>query len=199
MHKFQKWISLSVTLFTVSLVMVSNSALAAKTTVVQGDFHLTLYLDQQGQIDDLELFTKIADKAVYLGLTCSHRSPFPMLELLLFNNEVLVDSPALLKVAYQINGPINPQIGASTVVLQGVLKAVDSADERSNKIRLELAHGQVTTMDMMQAAYQTLLEQLKAGDSVEITLKHQKFGEKQYHFSLQGLNALLAPNEAICR
>lgn len=195
MHKFQQWISLSLTLFAISLLMVGNGALAAKTTATQGDFHLTLYQDQQGQLDDLELFTKIADKEIYLGLTCSAMSPFPMLELLLFNSEVLMDSPALLKVDYQING----QADAPIVILQGVLKAVNSADEHANKVRLELAHGQVTTMGMMQVAYQTLLEQLKAGHSIDITLQHQKFGEKQYHFSLQGLNALLAPNESICR
>lgn len=195
MHKFQQWLSLSLSLVALSPALLSTSALAAKTTQTQGDFHLSLYKDSQEQLENLELFTKIADKAVYLGLTCSAMSPFPMLEVLLFNNEVLMESPGLLKVSYQIDG----QVDASAITLQGVLKRVNSADEHSNKVRLELANGQVKTMGAMQVAYQDLLGQLKAGHSIDITLGHRKFGEKQFRFSLQGLNALLTPNESICR
>ncbi len=195
MHKFQQWVSLSLSLFALSLTLLSSGAFAAKTTQIEGDFHLSLYEDQQGQLENLELFTKIPDKEVYLGLTCSSMSPFPMFEVLLFNNEVLMKTPGLLKVSYQIDG----QVDASSITLQGVLEPVNSADEHSNKVRLELAYGQVKTMDKMQAAYQTLLGQLKAGDSIDITLKHRKMGEKQYRFSLQGLKTLLTPNESICR
>ncbi len=193
MQKFNQWMGLS--LFTASLMILGDSALAAKTTQTQGDFHLTLYTDSQGQLDDLELFTKVPDKDVYLGLTCSHMSPFPMLEVLLFNDEVLMDLPRLLTVHYQIDG----KESATAIALQGILKPTDTADEYSNKVRLELDSGQVKTMGAMQTAYQTLLTQLKAGQSIEITLKHRGFGEKQYPFSLQGLKTLLTPNESICR
>ncbi len=195
MHKFQQWVSLSLSLFALFLALLSTSALAAKTTQTEGDFHLSLYQDQQGQLKNLELFTKIADKEVYLGLTCSSMSPFPMFEVLLFNDEVLMETPGLFKVSYRIDG----QVDALAITLQGVLKPVNSAEEHSNKVRLELAYGQVKTMGMMQAAYQTLLGQLKAGHSIDITLKHRRVGEKQYRFSLQGLNTLLTPNENICR
>lgn len=195
MHKFPQWVSLSLRLFAFSLALLSTSAFAAKTTQVEGDFHLSLYQDRQGQLESLELFTKIADKEVYLGLTCSAMSPFPMLEVLLFNNEVLMETPGLFKVSYRIDG----QVDASAATLQGVLRPVNNADEHSNKVRLELASGQVKTMGMMQAAYQTLLGQLKAGHSIDISLKHRRVGEKQYRFSLQGLKTLLTPNESICR
>ena len=195
MQKNQHWASLNLSLLCASLLILSTPTLAEKTTQTQGDFHLSLYKDSQGQLDDLELFTKVPDKDVYLGLTCSHMSPFPMLEVLLFNDEVLMDSPRLLTVSYQIDG----KQSATAVALQGILKPTDTADEYSNKVRLELDSGQVKTMGGMQVAYQTLLAQLKAGTSLDIALKHKGFGEKQYSFSLQGLNELLSPNEFICR
>jgi hypothetical protein len=55
----------SLTLFAVSLTLSSTSALASKTTQTEGDFHLSLYQDQQGQLENLELFTKLPDKEVY--------------------------------------------------------------------------------------------------------------------------------------
>jgi hypothetical protein len=194
MQKFKQWRRLSLPLFAVFLVTFGHHALAAKTTQTQGDFHLSLYHNQQGQLDDLELFTKMPDKEVYFGLTCSAMSPFPMLEVLLFNREVLIDLPRLLKVSYQIDG----KAVASAVALQGILKPVDTADEYSNKVRLELVTGQLKTMGSLSSEYQRLLSQLKAGQSIQITLMHRGFGEKQYLFSLQGLKALLQPNESIC-
>lgn len=176
------------------LLLISGSAFADRTAQTQGDFHLTLYSDSQGQLDDLELFTKVPDKEVYLGLTCSHMSPFPMVEVLLFNDALLLDSPALLAVSYEIDGK-----RSDAVALQGILKETNTTEEVSNKIRLEVASGEVRTMTAMQALYQTLLAQLKAGHSIEITLKHRRFGEQLYQFSLQGLSELLSPHESICR
>jgi uncharacterized protein YfeS len=106
-----------------------------------------------------------------------------------------METPGLFEASYQIDD----QIDSSAITLQGVLKPVNSANEHSNKIRLELPYGQVKTMGKMQAAYQKLLEQLKAGHSIDITLQHRRVGEKQYRFSLQGLKILLTPNESICR
>ena len=195
MHKCQQWVSLSLSLFTVSLALLSTCVLAAKTTQTEGDFHLSLYQDQQDQLESLELFTKIPDKEVYLGLTCSTMSPFPLIEVLLFNQEVLMETPGLMDVSYRING----QTDASPATLQGVLNPMNNAAEHSNKVRLELASGQVKTMGRMHAVYQSLLDQQKAGRSIDITLQHRRVGEKQYRFSLQGLNALLTPNESICQ
>ena len=119
-------------------VLFSGAALAEREQSVQGDFHRTLYLGQQGVVSDIELFTKQAEHEVFFGVTCSSMSPFPMLQILLFNDEVLSETPKFLSVRYRIDGEsIEHQ-----PTLQGILQVVDTADEFSNKVRLELETGQ---------------------------------------------------------
>ncbi len=204
MNKIGQSLVLGVSLFA---LVLSNMAYGASKSRALGDFHMSFYLDAYGQVSGFELFTKVIDKEAYLGLSCSGRSPFPMLQILLFNDEVLTDSPKLLKVSYQIKsfedlvskGGKQIQPSDVNVVLQGILQPVDTADEYSNKVRLELDSMQVKTMRGMQLAYGKLLQQLKQGGSIAVNLNHRAFGERQYEFSLKGLKALLEPHESICR
>ncbi|NPA71428.1 MAG: hypothetical protein GXO35_01240, partial [Gammaproteobacteria bacterium] len=173
-----------------------STAYAAKTAV-QEDFHLSLYEDARGQVSALELFTKMPDREVYLGLTCTDMSPFPLLQVLLFNDEVLIESPRLLDIHYRIKDGMGAEV-RSEVMLQGVLKPIDTADEYSNKVRLELKSGQVKSMNVMLEKYQALLFSLRSGSEIELTLTHRTLGEHAYRFSLKGLNGLLTPYESVC-
>lgn len=172
-----------------------GAAMADRQQSVMGDFHRTIYLGQQGVVSDIELFTKQADKEVFFGVTCSSMSPFPMLQILLFNDEVLSEAPKFLSVSYRINGEsIEHQ-----PVLQGILQVVDSADEFSNKVRLELESGKIRSMNVMNSGYQTLLRDLMLGQKVAFTLNSRAFGSQNYEFSLNGFKGLIEPYESVCR
>lgn len=159
------------------------------------DFHMKIYTDAQGSAQDFELFTKVEEREVFLGLSCASMSPFPLLQVLLFNDEVVSESPRLMEVRYRVI----PESELDPVELQGILKVVDNVDEFSNKIRLELASGQMRSMSEMQAAYAGLLSQLMQSDALEVTLSHRSVGRQTYRFSLKGLKPLLTPHQSLCR
>ena len=180
------------------LVMLMASFLSLPSLAeqkVQEDYHLTTYVGQQGIVSDIELFTKQAKGEVFFGVTCSTMSPFPLLQILLFNDEVLSEMPKFLSIDYAING----QKRDEQPRLQGILQVVDTADEYSNKVRLELEPGNLRTLALMNEGYQTLLKNLKAGQSIDITLTSRAFGSKRYQFSLKGLSVLLEPHQSVCR
>ena len=178
-----------------AVILLSGQAIAETEQSVEGDFHRTIYIGQQGVISDIELFTKQPDKEVFFGVTCSAMSPFPLLQVLLFNGAVLSETPKFLSVAYRIDGEsIEHKPG-----LQGILNVVDSADEFSNKVRLELELGQIRSMNVMNKGYQTLLSDLKQGRKVVFSLHSRSFDSQNYEFSLEGLKALLEPYESVCR
>lgn len=178
-----------------AITLFSNQAIAETEQSVEGDFHRTLYIGQQGVISDIELFTKQPEKEVFFGVTCSAMSPFPLLQVLLFNDEVLSETPKFLSVRYRIDGESIEHKPS----LQGILKVVDSADEFSNKVRLELESGQIRSMNVMNKGYQTLLSDLKQGQKVAFTLTSRSFGSQNYEFSLKGFKALIEPYESVCR
>jgi len=185
-----------INVFVLLMLFVSSVfAQGQREQQVSEDFHLTAYLGQQGVVSDIELFTKQSEKEVFLGVTCSSMSPFPLLQILLFNDEVLSETPKFLSVNYRIDGESIEHKPA----LQGILKVVDSVDEFSNKVRLELESGKIRSMNVMNEGYRTLLNDLKRGKQVAFTLNSRAFGTKQYVFSLKGLKALIEPYESVCR
>ena len=177
----------------VLIALVSLSANAAQQ--VYQDYHLTTYMGPQENVSDIELFTKQSEREVFFGITCSTMTPFPLVQILLFNDEVLSETPKFLSVSYSIDG----QVFEFQPALQGILEAVNKPSERANKIRLELVPSSVDSFALMGDGYLSLLENLKLGRVIEITLKSGSFGSKAYRFSLNGLNTLLEPHKSICR
>ena len=181
--------------FLMMVLFTSACSAQQREQAVRDDYHLTAYIGQQGVVSDIELFTKQAEHEVFFGVTCSSMSPFPLLQILLFNDEVLSETPKFLTVTYQIDG----ERVEHKPTLQGILKVLDSADEFSNKVRLELESGKIRSMRVMDEGYQNLLHDLKLGQQVEFVLNSRAFGSKRYQFSLKGLRSLIEPYESVCR
>lgn len=196
---YRHW--MRVALMAVLSVGFASYAVAKPQAQALGDFHMTLYQGAYGEVSDFELFTKQAANEIYFGISCSDRTPFPLLQVLLFNQHVLLDDPAEIKVSYAFPQKSAKQghSVADSVALKGVLRSIKTAGETSNKVRLELDTAHFKSMNAMADAYAQLLNQLKLASSVEITFKDARFGEKHYIFSLKGLEALIKPHEAICR
>jgi len=72
------------------LLFLPGLVISAETQVNQ-DYHLSLYKDIQGSVDALELFTKAADKREFFGVTCSMQSPMPLIQVILFDDEIMRD------------------------------------------------------------------------------------------------------------
>ncbi|MBF6058313.1 hypothetical protein [Thiomicrorhabdus heinhorstiae] len=166
---------------------------------VVGDFDLKTYPDYQGGVLEFEAFTKKSDGEAFLGIGCSSMSPFPQLQLLLFNEkEIISETPKLLNVTYRTLPASSPR-NSSLYPMQGVLQVVDTVDELSNKIRLQvLTNPQRKTMAQMQQNYRAVLEQWSAGKEVEITLSHRTLQSKSYRFSTAGLKQILLRFPELC-
>ncbi|MDX1347157.1 MAG: hypothetical protein R3189_02775 [Thiomicrorhabdus chilensis] len=175
-------------------IVVAQGVQAVSQQKVMGDYHLTIYEDAQGSVDGIELFTKLADREAFFGVSCTRMSPFPLLQVLLFNDEVISESPRLLKLRYSLEGSTLQSDG-----LQGVLKATDSVEEHSNKIRIEFGSVGLGSMQAMQEAYDELLDKLAASKTLKLELSHRTLGNFEYGFSLKGLGSLLTPYRDICR
>jgi hypothetical protein len=166
-------------------------ALAAETQISQ-DYHMSLYKDVQGSTDSIELFTKIADKRAFLGITCSSQSPMPLIQVILFDDEVISETPKLLSVKLLIDGePV-------ALELQGITKVVDNTEEFSNKIRLEVVAQRGSSFKALQDHYRKLLKLMQQGHEVKLQLSHHSLESKEIEFSLNGLDKLLIPNQHIC-
>ncbi|BBP44988.1 hypothetical protein THMIRHAS_03610 [Thiosulfatimonas sediminis] len=174
---------------------VSHQVLAQPDKTEQiGAFHLSLYHDVQGSVLDLEAYTKTPDKAVFFGVTCSAMSPFPAVQVLLFEDEILSETPRLLNVTYQIDAK------TGDLPLQGVLKAELNAEHYLNQIRFEVDAAKIgKNMRLMQQAYGQLLDALAQGKLVTFVIEHRALGKHSYQFTLQGLAQVLQPYERICR
>jgi len=162
---------------------------------VNQDFHLTTYAGQQGVISDIELFTKHESREVFFGITCSSMSPFPLIQVLLFNDEVISETPRFLRVSYLLDGPNSE----GSPKLQGILKPVDTFEERSNKIRLELEPDHIRSLSGMNQGYEVLLQRLQSSKQVVFTFNSGAIGTHTYEFSLNGLSTLLEPYQSVCR
>lgn len=159
-----------------------------------GAYHLSLYQDVQGDVLDLEAYTKNPDKRVFFGVTCSAMSPFPAMQVLLFEDEIISETPRLLSASYQIDG----QDGQAP--LQAILKAELTADRYLNQVRFEIDSSKIEkNMRLMQAAYGQLLDQLEQGKEITLSVEHRVLGKHQYQFTLEGLAKVLQPHQRICR
>ena len=138
----------NVALFTV-LALLTTFVSAQSEQRVFEDYHLTVYKGEQGVVTGIELFTKHAEQEAFFGVTCTSMSAFPLIQILLFNDEVLSETPKFLGVSYRID---SEQVSHQPA-LQGVLKVEDSIDEHSNKVRLELKSGETRSMNVMDQSY----------------------------------------------
>ncbi|MBO1923163.1 hypothetical protein [Thiomicrorhabdus sp. 6S3-12] len=176
------------------LVVISDTVAQESVSKQLGDYHLTLYPDIQGDVLDLEAFTKQSDNDVFFGVTCSAMSPFPSMQILLFEDEIISEFPRLMDASYQIDGK------PGEVPLQAILKADLTADRFVNRLRFEVDTTKVQKrMDLMKQAYHRLLDELEQGKTIQLTVEHRHTGKKSYRFSLQGLKTVLQPYQRVCR
>ncbi|GKT11910.1 MAG: hypothetical protein ISEC1_P0883 [Thiomicrorhabdus sp.] len=180
-------------------ILLSVNVLAEVKTKVVGDFHMTLYQGSYGEISDFQLFTKLADKEVYFGVSCSNRTPFPLLQVLLFNENKWMTDSAVLHVNYGFLSNELAELEPGLVPLKGTLSSVKKAKKDMNNIRLEVDTARIKSMRALQVVYTQFLKQLKSESMIYIQLIHRDFGKREYHFSLEGLSALLEPYESVCR
>lgn len=182
-------------LLTAWLSLTSTTAYSQMSEQQLGDFHMRTYFQPYTQQpEQIQLYTKASEQQAFLGIICTNANPFPLIEVLLFDDEVLSESPRLLKVNYQLS----PESG-DLFQLQGILQVTDTADEFSNKIRFEMENGVYKNLTQLQQAYQTWLTQLMNSQQVQLQLSHQTLGEKNLSFSLNGLKTLLSPHQDLCR
>ena len=177
------------------IVFVSFNGQAADRTEVVGDYHVSLYNDMYGDVMELEAFTKLADKPIYFGLGCSTMSPFPVFQVLLFDDEILSETPKFMSASYAIqNSNVKPVSG-----LQAVLKPTLNADEISNKLRIEMSsEGAQKALRIMNDGYREMLNQFSQGQTIQVKFEHRKVGQHDYTFSLKGMKALLSKYGSIC-
>lgn len=179
------------------LASVSIGVFAADRTEVKGDYHVSLYNDMYGDVMELEAFTKLADKPVYFGIGCSTMSPFPVFQVLLFDDEIISETPKFMSATYDVKGTQNFQ---AVTGLQAVLKPTLEVDEISNKLRIEISsQGAQKELRLMNRGYMTMLDQFEKGETIEVSFEHRTLGKHSYEFSLKGFKQALEPYAAVCR
>jgi len=174
-----------------SLVILPGLVSSAETQVAQ-DYHMSIYKDLQGSTDAVELFTKAEDKRVFFGVTCSLQSAMPLIQVILFDDEIMNETPKLLSIKLEIDGKMVPD------ELQGIINVVDNTEELSNKIRLEIVTKRGGSFNDVQEAYKALLLRMQQGQALKVTLSHRTLETKEVLFSLKGLKQLLQPNRSVC-
>lgn len=179
-------------MFFISTILVLPGLVMSAETKTLKDYHMTLHKDVQGSLDAFELFTKEETKRVFFGVSCSIQSPLPMLQVLLFEDEIITDMPKLLSVKLFIDGV--EQVGE----FQGILKVVDNTEELSNKIRVELVTKRGSSLQALQQQNQNLLEAMQKGSKLNMELMHRTLETRTVEFSLRGLSELLKPSQKIC-
>jgi len=164
----------------------------ADKVLVKGDYHFSVYEDAQGSAYAVEAYTKQPDQRVFFGITCSNQSPLPVIQILAFDEHVIAESSKLLEVGLRVDGQsVNQNIN-------GILRVVDTADEFSNKIRLEIQSPRKGSLTAYQQDYMALLHKLQAGTSLSLDVKHRRLGQKQFLFSLKGLKHGFSNYMALC-
>jgi len=178
--------------FVLSVLLVIPGLVISAETQVSQDYHLSLYKDMQGSVDAVELFTKAEDKRDFFGITCSTQSPMPLIQVILFDDETMSETPKLLTINLDIDGV------AVNQKLQGIIKVVDNADEFSNKIRLDIVTQRGGSFNDLQDNYRELLKKLQQGKELTVHLSHRSLATKKVYFSLKGLGNLLKPYQNVC-
>ena len=181
----------------VLLLLSFNLSANPKTKVLNG-FHMSLYENSFGKVSEFEIFTKLENKEVYMGLSCLDMSLFPTLQLILKNKEILATlSKNYIPIDYEI---INENKAIKNLIsLEASLKVSYKDDKFSNRIRLQVHTGKIKDLSEMQSLYKKLLDHLKTGTKIKFYLQKNELEEVQYIFSLQGLKSLLFPHETLCR
>lgn len=179
-------------LFVLSFIFTLPGLVNSAESKVYQDFHMSVYRDVQGSVDSLELFTKIEGKRQFFGVSCNRQSPLPLIQVLLFDDEIMSEQTKLVEVVLELDGKTLNE------TLNGILTVVDNADELSNKVRFELPPKSRSSFRVLQQRYQELLSKLGEGESLVVSLKHRALKEQKMRFSLNGLDALLKPHQAIC-
>lgn len=173
------------------ILLLGLSHAYAKQEVV-GDYHVTSYIDVQGSLEGFEAFTKVADKKVFFGVSCSIQSPMPLMQVIAFDSEVVSESPKYLEVIINVDK-------GDQQSLNGILSVIDNADEYSNKVRFEIAATRGGSFQDLQDQYLTLLGNLSQGEELTLELKHRTLKTVKYEFSLVGLKKLLQDRMYICK
>lgn len=191
-NSFQK---MTIWAFASVITFVSFNGQAADRTEVLGDYHISLYNDMYGDVMELEAFTKLVDQAAYFGLGCSTMSPFPVFQVLLFDDEILSETPKFMSASYSVKGLKTQAVSG----LQAVLKPTLNADEISNKLRIEMSsEGAQKALRLMNEGYREMLNQFSQGQVIQVSFEHRKLGKHDYQFSLKGMQALLERYGSIC-
>lgn len=178
-------------LFFAAGCFLAQGASAQATSQQAGNFHLQIYQDAFGNPLDIELFTKSADKNQFFGITCSAMSPLPMLQVLLFDDDILSETPKFLEATVRTDG--------ATYAMNAILQPTLNADEVSNKLRLEFAKtAQTSNFTQMERQYSQLLKTLMQEKPVAIEVTHRTFGNKVFQFETEGLATLLKPRFSLC-
>jgi len=180
-----------VKIFAFLLSLYSVSIYAAQEQIYV-DFHFSVYRDAQGSEQAFEAFTKQADKNAFIGVSCSIQSPLPLIQVIVFETEILSESPRLVEVSLLID---NQKLD---LPLNGILQVTDTADEFSNKIRFEIPAQRGSAFIELQDQYRNLLQKLKDGKALEVVVQHRTFNAKHFDFSLQGLKEGLKEREQLC-
>ncbi|BCN92644.1 hypothetical protein THMIRHAM_04290 [Thiomicrorhabdus immobilis] len=175
-----------------SVLVLSPGLVSSAETQVNQDYHLSLYKDVQDSVDALELFTKAEQTREFFGISCSMQSPMPLIQVILFDDEIMSETTKLLSVKLFVDGV--EQEG----VMNGVVKVIDTSEELSNKIRLELVAERGTSLQNLQQQYKDLLNRLQQGQELTIQLRHRSLEPKSLNFSLHGLKELLKPHQSVC-
>ena len=174
-----------------SFLLSPLSVLANQSEVIN-DYHLTTYHDVQGSLNEFEAFTKHEKHRVFFGLTCSSQSPLPFLQVILFDDQVMSETPRFMYAEFRVDGDLYD------IKLQAPLRVVDTADEYSNKICFEVPTKRGLTFKDLKQSYADLLSSMKAGKELSVKLKHSQLGDREMSFSLRGFKQLLVDKERIC-
>lgn len=184
---------LSLKLSSLLLMMWFVTGLAQAKQQVIGDYHVTSYIDVQGSAEGFEAFTKQPDNRVFFGLSCSIQSPLPFIQMIMFAEDTLSESPKYMQASLKVDQTLVP------IALNGVLSVVDNADEFSNKVRFEVATSRGMGFTKLQNDYQQVLTMIEQGKELMVNLKHRTMDEKTFVFSLKGLAEILKSNKSLCQ
>jgi len=155
------------------------------------NIHRTLYFHPLSQqATRIQLYSKQANAAVFFGLSCRDNTPFPTLELILMNENILFETPKLLEVTLHYPN--------DTHTLNGILTYQNEADNLSNQIRFEAKPDQSRSFTSLQNQYKKLVEHLLKEEKIDIRLKHNNGLKKAYLFELKGLKTQLSEHKSLC-
>lgn len=184
---------LGVIIWGLMLILPLASSAQAKQKVV-GDYSVNEYLDGLGYVSDIELFTKQLNRQAYFGITCTSMSALPMVQVIVFDEALISETPKLVSVQYALDKT------HGKVIFNGVLKVVDTAEELSNKVVWDPDKTDINSLQQVKQAYRSLFSELSANDgkTLNVVISHKRIKNQSFQFSTLGLSQLLKQYEAVC-